>query len=135
VDAVDNDGGITVEGLAKIDWVDEDAFARRKIAYALIPRLVPVIGSQGDQVLSGDVLQAVRELQHTDALLTHLREAIGAMPPSAAVLVEEGLAEYEAPAGEALGVLHLRVSARLRYGGGAFDPGLRASANRSSDSW
>jgi len=100
--------------LTRLDWTDEDCRDRRTALYGVASVADGILEEPTDELLSDDILLAVRSSQHTDALVEQVITLVDALRPAAAGRVDNMLKEYEPPVGEGVSAMRMRIAVRKR---------------------
>ncbi|CAN7510844.1 hypothetical protein [Mycolicibacterium frederiksbergense] len=124
--------GKELESLAEgLDWeklvdaLDKDAstaemlWRQRSAVHQSAISLRQLVGLHSDRALAGDIDRGVRTLPLANESQLRLVALVDSIPPEAARLLVDGLADYEAQESEQMQVAQLRLHALVKYGGSA----------------
>ena len=99
------------EVLAALTWLEEDAAARRAIAYETVDRLAPIM--DGSDMVAQDIASSIGQ-RPSDALAAEVHSVLRSAPKDAAAKVDAFLADSPSLAGYQVTILRLRLAARRR---------------------
>ncbi len=91
----DSNEDLIAHVLTVIGWDDDSATTRRFLAYEAAQRIGRLLGPRLDQVVSDDILTAVRDVLRDDDSFELARQAVSRIPHGAAVLLDQALETYD----------------------------------------